>query len=78
MIPDRLHYVLDDFWNFEILSKYERSPPDYDQHALKHTRKVMGTSWKHIIFVNMGLKKFDLFENMYDLCIFQDFEYLIC
>ena len=25
----------------------------------------MGTSWEHIIFVNMGLKKPNIFEKMY-------------
>ena len=29
-----------------------------NEHASKNTRQIMGTSWKHNMFVNMGLTKF--------------------
>ena len=44
MIPDRLQYILDDFWNFEKFVKiWTRRPPTYYQNAPKHTRKL----WEH-------------------------------
>ena len=58
MIPDRLQFFLNDFWNFEKLVKIcARGPPNYYQNAFNNARN-MGTSWKHIIFVNLGLNKF--------------------
>ena len=60
MIPDRLGYFLDDFGNFEKLVKiWAHGPANYYQNTLKNTREIMGTSWKHIIFVNLGTTSYD-------------------
>ena len=62
MVPDRLQYLLDDFWNFKNLVKIlTRGPPNYDQNALK----IQETIWEHlgnIIFVNLGINNFDCFD----------------
>ena len=58
MIPDRLGYFLNDFWNFEILVKiWTRGAPNYYQHA-SQIQENMESPWENIIFVNMGLTKF--------------------
>ena len=57
-------YFLDDSGNFENLVKiWTRRPPNYHQNASKNTRKIMESSWKHIIYVNMGHHKFRKFLN---------------
>ena len=56
-------YFLDDSRNFENFVKiWSRRPPDYHQNALKNTRKIMESSWKHIICVNMGHQQFRKFS----------------
>ena len=81
MIPDRFHYFLDDFWNFENLGNiWTRSPPNYYQNASTNTRKI----WEHpgnILsvqiwdsFVFGKFSKMYVIENMF---CFWDFEYLI-
>ena len=56
-------YFLDDSGNFENFVKiWSRNPPDYHQNASKNTRKIMESSWKNIIFVNLGHQKFRKFS----------------
>ena len=46
-IPDRFHYFLDDFWNFQNFVKiWTRNPPNYCQFTLKNTRKIWEHPWK--------------------------------
>ena len=57
-------YFLDDSGNFENFVKiWTRRPPNYYQNASKNTRKIMESSWKNIIYVNLGLTKFRKFLN---------------
>ena len=62
MIPDRLQYFLDDFWNFEnFVNIWTRNPPNYYQHALNNTRKV----WKLLgtyYLCKSGTHKNDIFD----------------
>ena len=53
--PVILGYFLDDSGNFENFVKiWTRIPPNYYQNASKNTRKIMESSWKNIIYVNLG------------------------
>ena len=57
-------YFLDDSGNFENFVKiWPPTPPNYYQNASKNTRKIMESSWKHIIYVNLGHQKFRKFLN---------------
>ena len=57
-------YFLDDSGNFENFVKiWSRRPPNYHQNASKNTRKIMESSWKNIIYVNLGHQKFRNFLN---------------
>ena len=57
-------YFLDDSGNFENFVKiWTRRPPNYYQNASKNTRKIMESSWKSIIYVNLGHQKFRKFLN---------------
>ena len=59
-----MQYFLDDSGNFENFVKiWPPTPPNYYQNASKNTRKIMESSWKHIIYVNLGLTKFRFFFN---------------
>ena len=72
MIPDRFQYFLDDFWNFDNLVEFwTRRPASYIQNAFRKYKTIMGTSWKHIIFVNLGLKKIEQFQ-IYRFCFKDD------
>ena len=56
-------YFLDASGNFEHFVKiWSRNPSNYYQNASTNTRKIMESSWKNIIFVNMGLTKFRKFS----------------
>ena len=67
-VPGHFGILLDDSGNFENFVKiWSRRPPDYHQNALKNTREIMESSWKHIICVNMGHQKFHFFRNLYVL-----------
>ena len=66
-------YFLDDSGNFENFVKiWSRRPPDYHQNASTNTRKIMESSRKHIIFVNLGHQKFRKFSKSvcprYQIC----------
>ena len=67
-------YFLDDSGNFDNLVKIlTRIPPKYYQNSSKNTRTFMESSWKHVIFVNLGLKHSKMFEGLYVPCkIFVD------
>ena len=57
-------YFLDDSGNFENFVKiWPPTPPNYYQNASKNTRKIMESSWKNIIYVNLGHQKFRKFLN---------------
>ena len=61
-------YFLDDSGNFENFVKiWPPTPPNYYQNASKHTRKIMESSWKHIIFVKLGHQNFRKNRNLYVL-----------
>ena len=54
MIPDRLQYFLDDFWNCENLVKiWTLGARIYYQNASKHIRKI----WEHIFSQLIGVTK---------------------
>ena len=67
MLPDRLQYFFNDFWNFEnFVKNWTRSAPNYYQNATKDTRKI----WEHpgnILFVSICGWFFDFFRKMYVL-----------
>ena len=57
-------YFLDDSGNFENFVKiWPPTPPNYYQNASKNTRKMMESSWKNIIYVNLGHQKIRKFLN---------------
>ena len=73
MIPDRLQYFLDDFWNFEnftesgpmdpvFITKLLQKIYEKDGNILNKYYKYMGTSLKHIIFTYMDFKKMSKLE----------------
>ena len=62
-------YFLDDFRNFENLVKIWT--PETSQQlptCFKKYKKNMESSWKHILYVNLGLKKIEDFRKLYVLC----------
>ena len=65
MIPNRLQYILEHFWNDRKCDQIRTlGARIYYQHISNNIRKHMGTSLKHIMFVNMGIK----FLKMFDVC----------
>ena len=59
MVPDRLQYFLDDYWNFDNFVKIlTRRPPNYYPNAFTNARKY-GNILDNITFVNMGTTQFE-------------------
>ena len=56
-------YFLDDSGNFENFVKiWPPTPPNYHQNTSKHTRKIMESSLKNIIFWYLSIWNFEIFR----------------
>ena len=68
MIPDRLQYCLDDFWNFEKCDQLLTLGPRIYQRNLQRMQEIYGSILENI-FVNMGLNIFvENVRTMYVTC----------
>ena len=65
LIPDRLQYFLDDFWNFQKIVKiWTRGPINYYQNTPKIQNKY-GIILERIIFIYDNLKVSKILEVLF-------------